>query len=268
MGVHVSHSIEHARVDAYPEFSGRSVVITGAAGQIGGWIADAFARYGADLVLVDREIKKLEDDRLSGRWPDVRVLICECDLLDMEQLHATVRTIEDEVSSPYALINNAGVYPQGDLFQLEHDDWQRIMGLNVTAPLILTQQISSQMIRDGVRGSIVNILSARASTVSATSIAYSTSKAALSMLTRGTALSLGPHGIRVNAVSPGFVPGGANNPFSEEYIDRVTRSTPLGRTSGPEDAPELIAFLCSDRASFITGALLPVDGGRSAGPTV
>ena len=97
------------------------------------------------------------------------------------------------------------------------------------------------------------------------SVPYSTSKTALERLTAGLALELAPHRIRVNAVSPGFAPGSTVSPLSPAYVDAMLTRIPLGRASGPDDAPNAILFLCSARASFITGATLAVDGGNSLG---
>jgi 3-oxoacyl-[acyl-carrier protein] reductase len=103
------------------------------------------------------------------------------------------------------------------------------------------------------------------------SVPYCTSKAALERLTAGLALELAPHGIRVNAVSPGFAPGSTVSPLPPAYVEAMLARIPLGRPSGPDDAPAAVLFLCSERASYITGATLAVDGGNSIGtvdPTV
>lgn len=139
------------------------------------------------------------------------------------------------------------------------------MDVNLTAPFLLTRDLARLMIKDQVRGAVVNITSAAANTTRLGSGHYSTSKAGLAMLTRAYALELAPHGIRVNAVSPGFAPGSKVSTLDDHYIATVEASIPLGRTSGPCDAAEAVLFLCSKRASYITGTTLTVDGGRSAG---
>jgi len=97
------------------------------------------------------------------------------------------------------------------------------------------------------------------------SVPYCTSKTALERLSKGFALELAPLGIRVNVVEPGFAPGSAVSPLSEAYVEKMKSRIPLGRTSGPDDTPGAILYLCSEQASFITGAVLSVDGGNSIG---
>jgi 3-oxoacyl-[acyl-carrier protein] reductase len=115
------------------------------------------------------------------------------------------------------------------------------------------------------KGSVVNISSGASRQMRSGSVPYCTSKTALERLTKGLALELAPYGIRVNAVEPGFAPGSIVSRLSAEYVSRMMARIPLGRTSGPGDAPEAVAYLCSDKASFITGAVLTVDGGNSIG---
>jgi 3-oxoacyl-[acyl-carrier protein] reductase len=255
-----------ASPDIDEEFLNRAVVVTGAAGIIGGWIADAFFRRGARLVLSDRRGDRLEADRDRGRWGSSEVVLHTTDLRDPRSVDDLVRTVEATVGAPYAVVNNAGIYPHRPLLDVDLDHWDSVMETNVTAPYLITTGMARLMIAAGVAGSIVNIASGAATSVSPGGVAYSVSKAALVMLTRGAALELAPHGIRVNAVGPGFVPGSEVSTLDDHYVETMTASIPLGRTSGPEDAPEMVVYLCSTRAGFVTGNLIHVDGGRAAGP--
>jgi NAD(P)-dependent dehydrogenase (short-subunit alcohol dehydrogenase family) len=133
------------------------------------------------------------------------------------------------------------------------DAWDRTMAVNVTAPLILAQAIGPRI---SAGGSIVNIASTDAYVGSFQGIAYSASKAALLSLTRSLANVLGPHGVRVNAVTPGWVDSGILN---ESYA--AAALTPLGRNGSPEDIAKVVAFLLSSEAAFITGASIVADGG-------
>jgi len=245
---------------------GYRVVITGAAGIIGGWIADLFALYGATMLLSDLEIERLQSDRDSGRWGDSNVYIHAADMRDEKSVESLVAVSGALMGSPDALINNAGVYPHSELLDVSNDVWNSILSVNLTAPFQLTRGIAKLMIAHGKPGSIVNIASGAAVTVARGGVPYSVSKAALVMLTRGAAVELARYKIRVNAVGPGFVPGSVVSPLAKEYVERMTASIPLGRTSGPGDAPMCVLYLCSRAAEFITGVFVNVDGGRTAGP--
>jgi len=245
---------------------GRTAVVTGAAGTIGGWIADAFARRSANLVLSDRRIDRLQVDAERGRWPGVEVALHATELRDPASVAALVALVAARHGAPDALVNNAGIYPYRPLLDVDLREWQAVLDTNLTAAFQLILGMGRLMIAQSRSGSIVNIVSSKATTVSRDTVAYSVSKAALAMLTRGAALELAPYGIRVNGVAPGFAPGSEVSALSEEYVGRVLQAIPLGRASGPLDAPEMVVYLCSERASFITGAIIPVDGGRLAGP--
>lgn len=247
------------------EFHERRVVLTGAAGVYGRWIAEAFAAQGARLLLVDFREQALGQmaRSLEGRTDEVLTYVC--DLRQPESATAIASLVKDRWQSADVLVNNAGVYPHKPTMELSLADWNAVMDLNVTAPFLLTQALARLMIESGVHGSVVNLSSGAANTTRPGSVHYSTSKAALSMLTRGYALELAPHGIRVNAVSPGFAPGSSVSELNEEYVAMMTRSIPLGRTSGPGDSSQAVLFLCSEAASYITGTTLVCDGGRAAG---
>lgn len=244
---------------------GQRVVVTGAAGVFGEWISSAFARAGAELLLTDGRAEPLE--RVAGRLADEGVTVTAqvADLTDPTDIEALITSYGERWGSPDVLVNNAGIYPRGWLLQMTRGDLQHMLDVNLVAPFQLTQAVARQMIEHEVAGSVVNVTSGAAHSTQPGGGPYSTSKAALAMFTRASALELAPYGIRVNAVSPGFAPGSEVSHLDEGHIEGMTRSIPLGRTSGPYDAPEAVLFLCSERASFMTGSTITVDGGRTAG---
>lgn len=248
--------------------SGYRVIITGAAGVIGGWIADAFARHGAVLLLSDLRDDELRADQSAGRWRNAEVHIHQTDLCDPNSVDSLIAMAADRMGSPDGLVNNAGVYPHTRLLDVTRACWDSVMLTNLTAPFLLIQGIAGLMIAANTAGSIVNIASGAALTVAPGGIPYSVSKAALVMLTRGAALELAPYGIRVNAVGPGFAPGSVVSPLDPEYVASMAATIPLGRTSGPDDAPAFVVYLCSPAGQFITGTFMNVDGGRTAGPVM
>ena len=171
-----------------------------------------------------------------------------------------------EWDAPDIVVNNAGVYPRtGVLLHLATEEFDRIVSITVRAPFLVTRELSRLMIGQGVHGAFVNIGSGAARQMPSGSVTYCMSKTALERLSKGQALELAPDRIRVNVVEPGFAPGSEVSILPADYVERMTARIPLGRTSGPDDAPGMVLFLCSQAANNITGAVVAVDGGNSIG---
>ena len=159
------------------------------------------------------------------------------------------------------LVNAAGIYPATPLLEMTAEAWDRVQDVNVRAALLTTVAFG----RQGGAGAVVNISSGAATRARPGAAHYATSKAALEMLTKACAVELGGQGIRVNAVSPGFVTvDSAANPVTEEYAAAVSVN-PLGRRGLPADIAEAAYWLAGEHANWITGAVLRVDGGSTAG---
>lgn len=248
------------------EFENKVVVITGAAGVFGRWIAEAFAHEGARLCLSDIRLEPLE--AFSETLGSADVLCHQTDLRSVESMLDLVNTVKEKYGAADIVINNAGIYPGGFLLDIDFDTWDAVMDVNVRAPFIVSREFARQMIKAGKEGNIINISSGASRSMRSTMVPYCTSKTALERLTKGLALELSPYKIRVNAVEPGFAAGSEVSLLPQEHIDAVSSRNPLGRTSQPQDVPNAIMFLCSSRASYITGTTLSVDGGGSAGSTV
>ncbi|MDA5147039.1 SDR family NAD(P)-dependent oxidoreductase [Streptomyces sp. AD681] len=244
----------------YDEFDGTRVVVTGAAGIFGTWIAEAFAAAGADLLLTDARSETLATlaKRLGARH-------FTADLSDPQGLDLLGDALTATWPAPDVLVNNAGLYPRTPVATTGPDTVRRILDVNVVAPFELSRRAVHAMIAEGVRGSIVNISSGAATRPGATGSVYAASKAALETLTRSMALEVARHGIRINTVQPGFAPGSEVNALTEDHVRAMRDKIPLGRTSGPDDAPAAVLWLASQDASFVTGTTLAVDGGRTAG---
>jgi 3-oxoacyl-[acyl-carrier protein] reductase len=248
------------------QFAGKKVVVTGAAGIFGGWIAKAFADEGAILCLSD-----LRGDRLPGvaaglGLDPARTVLHTTDLTDAGSITDLALALAAEWGAPDIVINCAGVYPRtGVLIDLDPAEFDRIMAVNVRAPFLMVQAMARLMIAQRVEGCFVNIGSGAARQMPTGSVTYCMSKTALERLSKGQALELAPHRIRVNVVEPGFAPGSDFSPLPEDYVARMTARIPLGRNSEPQDTPSAVLFLCSPFASYITGAVLSVDGGNSIG---
>lgn len=249
-------------MDFSDELKGKRVIVTGACGIIGGWIAKGFAEAGAELCLTDRSEAALSE---KAKALGVDTLTIAADLSDAADMEAFAARIEADWGAPDILINNAGIYPSGFLLDIGVEDWDAIMNVNLRAPFLLSKLFSRQMIDKGIRGSIINISSGAARKMRRTVVPYCVSKTALDRLTKGFAIELAEFGIRVNAVEPGFIAGSDVSHLSREHVETVERSIPLGRPSAKDDVASAVLFLSSAAAAYITGATLSVDGGNSIG---
>jgi 3-oxoacyl-[acyl-carrier protein] reductase len=241
------------------DFTGKRVVITGAAGIYGRQFAKAFARAGAELVLTDAKAAGLTALARELALPAERARLHAADLTD----EAAIATFVASAGCVDIVVCNAGIYPFGGLFDTTAAMWDEIMAVNLRAPFLLTQGFARLMIERGVKGSIVCIGSGAAHVLRTNGLAYCVSKRGLEWLVKGMALELARSGIRVNAVEPGLAVGSANASFPPGYVETMTSRIPLGRMGGEHEAADAVLFLCSDQASYITGATLPVDGGSA-----
>jgi len=247
-------------LDYSNEFSTSRVVITGAAGIFGTWIAEAFANAGAELLLTDARADETRAvaDRLGAQW-------VAADLTNPSDISRLVDAYTTKWEAPDVLINNAGIYPRTPLASTEPELVRRILDINVAAPFELSRRAVASMTRAAVAGSIVNISSGAALRPGVGGSIYAASKAALETMTRSLAMEVAPQGIRVNCVQPGFAPGSDVSALSADHIEKMLNRIPLGRPSGENDAASAVLWLCSSAAAFVTGATIAVDGGRTAG---
>ena len=247
------------------EFRGKKVVITGAAGLYGGRFATAFAARGAVLCLADLR-RPLLDGVVRRLGLDARAtLLHGTDLTCVDSIRDLAALVGEAWGAPDIVINNAGIYPRtGPLIDLDEREWDRMFAINVRAPFIVTREMAKLMVARGVQGAVVNIGSGKSRQVAAGLIPYCTTKAALERLSKGFALELAQHRIRVNVVDPPFAAGSDSSPMPDDYIVHMMARIPLG-ASGPDDAANAVLYLCSRAANYITGAVLTVDGGNSIG---
>ena len=245
------------------EFRNKRVVVTGACGVFGRRFTSAFAEAGARVCLADNRAHLLgaARDALAGEGH----LVHATELSDADSIGALVDAVATNWDGVDIVINNAGIYPSGHLIDLAVEEWDRIWAVNLRAPFLVARGFASLMATGGIAGSIINVGSGAARNMRAGTVPYCASKTALVRLTKGMALEFAPFGIRVNVLEPGFAPGSEVSPLSDAHVASVLGNIPLGRPSGPMDAPEAALFLSSGKAAFITGTTLSVDGGNSIG---
>ncbi|MGK3206199.1 SDR family NAD(P)-dependent oxidoreductase [Amycolatopsis sp. MEPSY49] len=236
----------------------RTVLVTGAGGGIGAAIAARFAEAGDRLVLSDLRAAELSTvaSRLSAD-----VVELPGDLADTDYVEGLV----ERAGAVDVLVNAAGIYPATPLLEMTAAVWDRVQDVNVRAALLTTVAFGRAHVGAGTTGAVVNISSGAATRARPGAAHYATSKAALEMVTKACAVELGPHGIRVNAVSPGFVTVDSDaNPVTEAYAAAVSVN-PLGRRGEPREIADAVYWLAGPEAAWITGAVLRVDGGSTAG---
>ena len=234
-------------------------LVTGGAQGIGLACAEALAEDGHRIVLADVQEGVLEAAaRFEGG------LGIRCDMSDPDAVHAMFDRVEAEVGPVATLVNNAGVARPGDFLDYSLDDFRAVIALNLTGVFVATQRAARTMVDRGIRGAIVNMSSINAQVAIPGIPAYCASKGGVMQLTKAAALALAPHGIRVNAVGPGSIDtamlGAVNSDPAAKA--RILARTPLGRIGAPSEIAQVVAFLASERASYVTGETIYADGGR------
>lgn len=239
------------------------VLVTGAARGIGLATAKRFLAEGWRVGLLDIDGAGLGQSVADIGRPE-ETLALTCDIAEPQQVAAAFETLVARFGRLDALVNNAGTAVFKPLLETTYDEWQRVLAVNLSGPF-LTAQLAAPLMADTGGGAIVNITSISGLRASTLRVAYGTSKAALKHLTKQQAVELSSLGIRVNAVAPGPVETAmAKAVHSPEIRADYRDAIPLGRYGLEEELAESIFFLCSDRASYITGQVLAVDGGFDA----
>lgn len=244
-------------------------VITGSAGGLGRTCALTFAREGADIVIIDINQEAINKTVKEVKTLGNRCMGFVCDISEQAQVEKTVKKIIKKWSKIDILVNNAGgaLHTKAKFEEVTEKDWDIVMNVNLKGAFFCCKAVVPYMIKQG-GGRIVNIsaLAGRA-TASLAGIQYTSAKAGIGGLTRHLAKEMGKRNIYVNAIAPGITMSGPRvealwNEKSEEEKRKVLDSIPLGRLGKPEDVANVVLFLASDEASYITGATIDSNGGR------
>ncbi|MGQ7846228.1 SDR family NAD(P)-dependent oxidoreductase [Granulosicoccus sp. 3-233] len=243
--------------------AGRVALVTGASSGLGAHFAQVLARAGAIVVVAARRRDKLETVSASIRDDGGQVMAVTMDVTNEDSVAQALQTVHEQLGTIGILINNAGMAESKTFHKLDEDKWRRTLTVNLDGAWRVAHQVTRHLIAEGQAGVVVNIASILGLRVGFGHSAYAVSKAGLIQLTRSMALELGPRGIRVNALCPGYIATDINadyfaTPEGADYI----RSTPAGRTGRLTELDGPLLLLCSDAGSFINGIALPVDGGH------
>ncbi len=242
--------------------SGRVCVVTGAGSGIGAACAEALATAGAQVALVDRDMAAARRvaDALAKRG--ARSLAVSCDIADENAVAAAADQVRTQLGPVAVLVNNAGLLRAGGLDSVSLAEWNEVLAINLTGYLLCARAFGQDMLAAG-RGSIVHVASVSALHPQTGSGAYSASKAGVLLLSRQLAAEWGPRGVRSNVVCPGMIRTALSTKFYEEpgFEQRRAAATASRRIGEPRDIAEPVLFLSSDRAAYVNGAELVVDGG-------
>jgi NAD(P)-dependent dehydrogenase (short-subunit alcohol dehydrogenase family) len=248
------------------DLSGRVAAVIGGAGVLGGAICRGYGAAGAAIAVLDRSQERADELVAALSAAGVRATGVVLDASDKASVEAARATVEERLGPVDILVNAVGINSSTPFFELELDEWHRVLDTNLTSMLIACQVFGKAMVDRGRGGTIINFSSASSEIPLSRVLTYSVSKAGVNILTRYLARELAPHKIRVNAIVPGFFPAEQNRKLLDESrIESILRHTPMGRLGEAEELVGTMIWLASESAAgFVTGALVRVDGGFGA----
>ncbi|HDN98136.1 MAG TPA: 3-oxoacyl-[acyl-carrier-protein] reductase [bacterium] len=238
--------------------NGKVTIITGACGGIGSAIAYKFGENGAKIVLWDVMksevlIKNLEEKKIDFMYDEI-------DITDSKSVEEGAKKVMERYGKIDILINNAGITKDSLIFRMKEEDWEKVIGVNLKGAFLCTKIIGKLMFAKR-SGKIINIASIIGEIGNIGQANYSASKGGLIALTKTCAREFAKAGINVNAISPGYIMTPMTEKLSEKIKEEIKNRIPLGRFGKPEEVAELALFLASEKANYITGQVIRVDGG-------
>jgi NAD(P)-dependent dehydrogenase (short-subunit alcohol dehydrogenase family) len=243
---------------------GKVAIVTGGGSGIGLAIAQKFVEAGFKTIIVGRDEQKLN---AAKEQMGELCISMTCDLTDLSAIPGLIKTIADEHGQIDVLVNNAGINMKKEFTEVTDEDFQRILLTNLTAVFSISREATKCMLEKG-KGSIINISSMASQYGIPKVIAYTASKSAIEGMTRAMAVELSGRGVRVNCIAPGFIATDMSAKALNNDPERKGKAlgrTPIGYLGDPSDIGDAALFLASDASKYITGVVLPVDGGNSIG---
>lgn len=248
-------SINNLRLDR------QVALVTGGARGIGRATALALAHAGADIA-VNYQHSRESAEELAGELSaaGVKSVLVQGDISESGQVNDMIGQVESALGGISILVNNAGITRDGLVMRMSDEDFDDVLATSLRGAFLCSRAVARGMMKARC-GSIINVSSVIGRRGNAGQANYSAAKAGLIGLTKSLARELGPRGVRVNAVAPGYVETDMTSKLPENIKEQIMGNTPLGRLASPEEIASVIAFLASPAAGYITGAVIPVDGG-------
>lgn len=248
------------------DLAGHVAAVIGGTGVLGGALCHGLGSAGAAVAVLGRSQARADERVAALRSEGITATSVLVDASDLTSVQEARQHIEEQLGPVDILVNAAGVNSSTPFFEIALDEWHSVLDTNLTSSFLTCQVFGRAMVERGQGGTIINISSTSSEIPLSRVLAYSVSKAGINILTRYLARELAPHGIRVNAIVPGFFPAEQNRRLlSTDRVQAILGHTPARRLGEPDELVGTAIWLASGRASgFVTGALIPVDGGFAA----
>ena len=246
-----------------PLLAGRVALVTGAGSGIGRAIAVRFAREGADVGVLDVNEAAAAETRAAVEALGRRAAALRADVSRSDDVEAAVARAESSLGAVGVLVNNAGLTRDATIRNLSEADWDLVLNVHLKGTFLCTKAVAGRMRDRGGGGAIVNISSISAKIGNFGQANYASAKAGIVALTKVTAREYARYGVRANAIQPGMIDTPMTRVLGEERLARSVAETPLGRLGTADEVAAVALFLASDLASYVTGAVIEVTGGRS-----
>lgn len=245
---------------------GQIAIVTGGGRGNGRAIACGFARERAKVSVVDLDERAASETAREIVQSGAEALAITGDVSNREDISRAIAATKAAFGGINILVNNAGIACRAPFLELSETQWDRVLQVNLKSAFLFSQGAAEEMKNAGRGGRIINITSILGEVARPNISGYATSKAALKMLTKAMAVDLAPYGIRVNAIAPGYVKTAMTDDVlrDEAVLEKLLERIPLGYIASPEDIVGPAIFLASDESKYVTGAILPVDGGWTA----